>query len=121
MNFQMTEAQKAQMRNIVGTALEDTSFKQRLIENPAGAIQELYPDFLPVPGKEIVAVDQSDEITSHYVNISRASYIAAGGQVEDLEIELTEEELELVAGGISCYWGSCNGGDGGNMNMNMKL
>jgi len=112
MQFEMNEHEKAKVRNIVGTALEDESFKKRLLENPEAAIRELYPDYQGNPHKSLTIVDQSDEILTEYLNISRATYVAADGKVEDLTIQLSEEELEMVAGGWSCIFSSCNGADG---------
>jgi len=110
MKFGITEEKKVMLRNIIGAALEDQSFKARLMENPEAAIGELYPGYKA--GKSIVVVDQTNDLKQQYLNVSRMSYAALGGNTEELDLELTEEELELIAGGWSCLFWSCDGGGG---------
>lgn len=96
MSLQAKNEQKAFLKEVNIKALSDSSFKERLIANPVEAIQELYPGFNPGETK-IVVQDQTAPETV-YINISRTMVELIAGSSE--ELELTEEELEMVAGGI---------------------
>jgi hypothetical protein len=111
MNLQgVSEEKKELVRAVILKALKDASYKERLVNNPMDAIKELYPDFYVGGNKKLVVVDQSDKDT-YFVNVSHLSYILFDGDLD--EFELTEEELEMVAGGAtpaySCYILSCFG------------
>jgi len=104
-NFQITDEKKSIIRNVIKTALSDSSFKARLIKNPVAAINELEPTSgINEEKREIVISDQTDT-NKIFINLSLLSLEMWGGDFED--IELTEEELEMVAGG-SCSVLSCN-------------
>ena len=107
-NFNIPEETKTSLRNVVKKALEDKSFKEQLINNPREAISTLEPNSgISQEEREIVVVDQTD-LSKIHINISNLSFALLGGELED--IELTEEELEMVAGGGSCLVWSCNKG-----------
>lgn len=77
---------------IVKKAWEDESFKKELLKNPTLAIESLTGEKLDLPkGKTLVVRDQSngDRI---YINIPSKP------NMDDLQ--LTEEQLEAVAGGV---------------------
>jgi hypothetical protein len=77
---------------IVQKAWDDAEFKKELIANPLEAIEKLTGKKLNLPeGKTLVVRDQTDDSTV-YINIP-----AEPKKVEDLE--LSEEQLEVVAGG----------------------
>lgn len=83
------------MQTIVHKAWEDKSFKQELIANPVAAIEKLTGERLNLPeGKTLVVKDQTNESTV-FINIP------AEQKIEDLE--LNEEQLEAIAGGISIW------------------
>ncbi|AUC16924.1 TOMM propeptide domain-containing protein [Tenacibaculum sp. SZ-18] len=76
---------------LVEKAWGDENFKNELIANPVDAIEKLTGKKLDLPeGKKIVVRDQTNE-SSVYINIP------AKPNIEDLQ--LTEEQLEAVAGG----------------------
>ena len=78
---------------LVEKAWGDEKFKKELIQNPVETIEKLTGKKLDLPkGKEIVVRDQTNE-SSVYINIP------AKPNMEDLQ--LTEEQLEAVAGGYS--------------------
>jgi hypothetical protein len=76
---------------VVQKAWDDADFKKELTANPVEAIEKLMGKKLDLPtGKTLVVRDQTDESTV-YINIP------AKPNMED--IELSEEQLEVVAGG----------------------
>lgn len=78
---------------IVQKAWEDTQFKRELVANPVAVMERVAGGKVVLPeGQKLVVVDQTDESTI-YFNIPR--------QVDLDTLELTEEQLEQVAGGIS--------------------
>ncbi len=85
-------AEQKFLQTIIGKAWEDDAFKQELIENPLDAIEKLTGEKLTLPeGKTLVVRDQTDE-SMVYINIPLEP------NVDD--IELNEDQLEAVAGGI---------------------
>ena len=85
---------------MVQEAWEDTVFKNELIANPVIAIEKLTGQKLNIPkGKTLVVRDQTEEATV-YINIP------ASQKMDD--VELNEEQLEAVAGGIVGL-GGCTG------------
>jgi len=81
------------IQTIVNMAWEDESFKNELLDNPLNAIESLAEESIKIPqNKTIVVNDQSDESVI-YINIPPRV------KIEDLE--LSEEQLDIVAGGGS--------------------
>ena len=79
---------------VIEKAWTDSDFKSALIENPQAAIQEAFAGKVKVfDNVNIIVEDQSEENTV-YINIPPAkdSYN---------DVELSEEQLEAVAGGLS--------------------
>ena len=80
-------------QTVIDKAWDDPVFKQELIDRPQESIESLAKVKLTLPeGTRIVVCDQSDEAYS-YINIPRKFDVD--------ELELTDEELEMVAGGIA--------------------
>ena len=89
--MEFTKEQKL-LQQVVHKAWDDAEFKNELIANPVQAIEKLTGQKLNLPeGKTIVVSDQTDESTV-YINIP------AQQKMED--VELNEEQLEAVAGGV---------------------
>lgn len=87
------QQQKSQdlLQAVITRAWEDATFKQDLIENPIDAIEKLTGERVKLPaGKTLIVKDQTDA-SAVYVNIP------AEPNMEDME--LSEEQLEVVAGG----------------------
>lgn len=92
------------INGIVERAHSDESFKNLLIDNPQAAIKEFTgKDFNLKANRSIVVEDQTDSDVV-YLNIPR--------KVELEDLELSEKELETVAGGdfgvsllagLACY------------------
>jgi hypothetical protein len=76
---------------ILKKAWEDSDYKKWLMEDPISAIEELTGETVRVPeGKTMVVCDQTDE-SKIFINIP------AEPDMDDME--LTEEQLEIIAGG----------------------
>lgn len=88
--MELTNEQRL-FQTIVEKAWEDNDFKAALIENPLDAIESLIGTRLHLPeGKTLKVYDQTN-VDTIYVNIN------AEPNLED--VELTEEQLEIIAGG----------------------
>ena len=73
---------------IIAKSREDETFKKELLTNPIQTLEKLAGKPVDTYGMKIVFIDQSDKSTL-YVNIPT-----------DIDaMELTEEQLEMVAGG----------------------
>lgn len=85
----MSKDQKI-LNEIILKAWEDDTFKQSLIQDPIKTIEETFNKKLKLPeGKNLVVKDQtSGEVV--YINIPQKLK----------NVELTEEQLEAVAGGV---------------------
>lgn len=80
-------------QQIVQEAWENESFKKELVSDPVTAIEKLTGEKVNIPeGKTLVVRDQTDESVV-YINIP------AEQNMDD--VELNEEQLEAVAGGIT--------------------
>lgn len=92
--MELTENQKATkevLAQVLIKAWEDENFKKELIATPSEAIEKFTGEKLSLKdGVNISVVDQSDHNTFYF-------NIPAEPNAED--VELTEEQLEMVAGG----------------------
>ncbi len=94
MEFTKEQQEKGQelYKEIVAKAWENANFKESLVKNPMEAIKEVMGEDFELPeNKKLVVLDQSDDDTI-YLNIPKKI------SVDDLE--LTEEQLEAVSGGL---------------------
>ena len=90
--MKLTKEQKL-FQTIVQKAWEDAGFKTALVKHPLDAIEELTGKRLNIPeGKTLVVRDQTDE-SIVYINIPVQQSMD--------DVELTEEQLEIVAGGVN--------------------
>lgn len=90
--MEFTQEQKFYAQ-IVQKAWEDAEFKKELVANPLAAIEKVIGKKLNLPeGKTLVVRDQTDDSTI-YINLP------AKANLDD--VELTEKELEVVAGGYT--------------------
>ncbi len=77
---------------VVQKAWADPQFMKELVANPVKSIENLTGHKLSLPdGQKLVVVDQSDASTV-YFNVPR--------RLDVDSLELTEEQLEQVSGGI---------------------
>lgn len=84
------------LRLIISKAWEDANFRKSLIADPIKAIENLTGAKIVLPeGKTLVVNDQTDK-SKVYMNIPSEP------NIED--IELTEDQLEIIAGGGQTVW-----------------
>ncbi|MDH5034653.1 MULTISPECIES: NHLP leader peptide family RiPP precursor [Chryseobacterium] len=96
-NGNVMEDKKEQIiQAVISKAWEDAEFRKELLSNPIEAIEKLTGVVVVLPeGKELVVVDQTDK-SKVYLNIP------AEPELENTE--LTEEQLEIIAGGGQMIW-----------------
>ncbi len=81
------------MQALVEKAWENANFKDQLVKDPMAAIEKLADKNFTMPeGKKVVVEDQTDESVI-YLNIPAEPNLN--------ELELTDEQLEMIAGGIT--------------------
>jgi len=79
------------LQSIISKAWEDNNFKQDLIANPLAAMEKVIGKKMTLPNdKKIIVEDQTNQ-NIIYINIPK--------QQEYDNLELTDEQLEIVAGG----------------------
>jgi hypothetical protein len=78
---------------VIERAWDDAQFKNELMVNPVSTMEKFTGHKINLPdGKKLMVIDQTDESTV-YFNIPKKL------NVDDLE--LTVEQLEMVAGGLT--------------------
>ncbi|GAA4414955.1 hypothetical protein GCM10023187_45030 [Nibrella viscosa] len=95
--MEVTQEQKMYAQ-VVQKAWEDAEFKAHLMANPIDAIEQLTGYTLNLSeGQKFVVADQTDKSTI-YLNIPQ--------KIDAENLELTDEQLEMVAGGTDVlFWG----------------
>lgn len=89
--MELTKNQEV-LQKVLERAWDDANFKKELVANPMEAIEKLTGEKLELPnGKKLVILDTTDESTVYLKIPTRDS----------VESELTDEQLELVAGGVN--------------------
>jgi len=81
--------------DLVQKAWKSSTFKEQLVKTPKETINNLYGENLKINSKIVVA-DQTDT-SKIYLNIPR--------KIDIEELELTDDQLELVAGGDGKWLG----------------
>nr|WP_294924927.1 NHLP leader peptide family RiPP precursor [uncultured Flavobacterium sp.] len=90
--MEFTQEQKLYAQ-VVQKAWDDAAFKNELVADPVAAIEKFTGKKMNLPeGKTLVVRDQSDD-SAIYINIPAVSK-------QPVDAELSEEQLEVVAGGI---------------------
>jgi hypothetical protein len=77
-------------RAIVQRSLQDEAFRQRLLDEPKGTLEQELGSALP-QGAEVRVVEESSDTI--YLVLPSASAIGQG-------VELSDQDLEAVAGGV---------------------
>ncbi|UKB83918.1 NHLP leader peptide family RiPP precursor [Chryseobacterium sp. MEBOG06] len=92
----MEDKKEQIIQTVISKAWEDVDFRKDLLANPVAAIERLTGVEVILPeGKELIIVDQTDK-SKVYVNIP--------AEPEMDNIELTEDQLEAIAGGGQMIW-----------------
>lgn len=92
--MELTKNQEG-LQKAVMTAWEDAEFKKELLANPVKAIESLTGEKFEVPhGKEFIVIDSTDDSKIYYNFPTKKSV---------MEVELTDEQLEMVAGGAATF------------------
>ena len=81
-------------RRIVQRSIEDDAFRQRLIEDPKGGVEEELGARLPEEVRVVTVEETADTI---YLVLPSTSMAGAEGG------ELSDQQLESVAGGIEAW------------------
>ncbi len=87
-------------RRLIEKSLQDESFRRRLLEDPKGAVEEELGTRLPEEVRVVTVEETADTI---YLVLPSTS--VAG-------VELSEQELESVAGGLASWDVYCGGATG---------
>lgn len=81
------------IKALVEKAWENANFKDQLVKNPTAAIEEFTgKEFTMTENKKVVVEDQTDNSVI-YLNISAEPNLDG--------LELTEEQLETISGGLT--------------------
>lgn len=89
--MEFTDQQKL-FQKIIGRAWEDESFRKELVANPVQTIETFTGINMNIPeGKKLIVRDQTD-ISKVYINIPQENITN--------DVELSEEQLEAVSGGV---------------------
>jgi hypothetical protein len=87
--------EQALIFSLISKAWEDETFKQELVKSPIAAIKKATGQTIKVPeGKTLLVRDQTNPSVI-YINIPPEP------KVDD--IEMTEEQLESIAGGVDPF------------------
>jgi len=80
------------MNSVIEKCWQDTSFKNQLLSSPTKTLSQFSGKKLNVPdGVTLIVNDQTDKNTI-YINIP--------AKVDISNLELTDEQLELISGGL---------------------
>ncbi|WP_456426420.1 NHLP leader peptide family RiPP precursor [Rhodocaloribacter sp.] len=114
MNESYLDQRQKLNRQVTQKAMEDANFRQRLLEDPKGTLETEYG--ISIPNEADIKVFQETP-QSHY-------FVLPPRPIQDGD-ELTEDELEAVAGGwyVNLLWSSiCFGsGEGGPDNADISV
>ena len=93
----MEQRKQEIIQTVISKAWEDSNFRKELIADPVTAIERLSGIKIVLPeGKTLVIADQTDK---------SKVYLTIPAEPEMENMELTEEQLESIAGGGKPFWG----------------
>jgi hypothetical protein len=84
------------IQQVISKAWEDARFREELVADPVNVIERLTGSKIVLPeGKTLVIADQTDK---------SKIYVSIPSEPEMENMELTEDQLESIAGGKSAIW-----------------
>ncbi len=87
-------------RRLVRRSMEDEGFRRRLLDDPKGTTEQELGGRLP-EGVEVRAVEETADTVYLVLPGASPSFAGGGGEISD-------EDLEAVAGGSSAQSGACS-------------
>jgi len=94
----MEQRKQEIIQTVISKAWEDANFRKELIADPVTTIERLSGIKIVLPeGKTLVIADQTDK---------SKVYLTIPAEPEMENMELTEEQLESIAGGKNSIWSS---------------
>jgi len=88
--------EKKVLQSVLQKAWEDSNFRKRLVDDPQNTIESFAGVKIKMPeGKTLIVTDQTDN-SKVYINIPEEPTMN--------NMELGEEQLEAIAGGIKFPW-----------------
>jgi hypothetical protein len=94
----MEQRKQEIIQTVISKAWEDLNFRKELIADPVTAIEKISGVKIVLPeGKTLVIADQTDK---------SKVYLTIPAEPEMDNMELTEKQLELIAGGKHQIWDS---------------
>ncbi|MEA5461117.1 NHLP leader peptide family RiPP precursor [Arcicella sp. LKC2W] len=92
----MEQRKQKIIQTVISKAWEDSNFRKELIADPVTVIEKLSGVKIVLPeGKTLVIADQTDK---------SKVYLTIPAEPEMENMELTEEQLESIAGGGKPIW-----------------
>ena len=93
--MELSQEQKV-LKSVLQKAWEDANFRKRLVEDPMNTIEAFAGVKIKMPeGKTLIVNDQTDS-SKVYINIPEEPLMD--------NMELDEEQLEAIAGGVKFPW-----------------
>lgn len=83
---------KSLLQDLITRSWEDSDFKSRLINRPEETIKSLEREDVSIPKEFVVVVEDQTDLSKIYLNIPKKMSLD--------NIELSDEQLEAVSGGI---------------------
>lgn len=87
------------INTIITRAWEDESYKRELIADPSSKFMEITDPKAVLPPNAKLRVNDQTDPTVYYINIPPQEWVMLGVSGMEDNLELSDEQLEAVAGG----------------------